>query len=118
MPVLPSNDELQEVKVYGDRAVTVLATYVDSSEGLEQHLAIRFLLEFHNDPALAALRAFAERSKISGIREEAVAALTGFPTEKVKGIVEHISKSDPDPEVRSYARRILATFPVREGPQK
>lgn len=118
MPVLPSNDELREVKAYGDRAVTVLATYLDSSQGLEQHVAVRFLLEFHNDSALAALRAFAEKSKIGGIREEALAALTGFPPEKVKRIVERISKSDPDPEVRAYARRVFATFPVREEPQK
>ncbi len=118
MPLLPSNDELREVKGYGDRAVTVLATYSDSSQGLEQHLAVRFLLEFHNDSALAALRAFAEKSKIGGIREEAVAALTGFPPEKVKRIVEHISTSDPDPEVRAYARRVFATFPVSDESQK
>ena len=118
MPVLPSIDELREVKGYGDLAVTVLATYLDSSQGLEQHLALRFLLEFHNDPALATLRAFAEKSKIAGIREEAVTGLTGFPTEKVKRIVERISNSDPNPEVRAYARRVFATFPVRGEPQK
>jgi len=118
MPVLPSTDELREIKGYGDQAVAVLATYVDSSRGMEQHLAIRFLLECRDDQALAALQAFAEKSKIGGIREEAITGLRGFPIQKVKQIVESISSSDPDPEVRAFARRVLATFPVHKESQK
>jgi hypothetical protein len=110
MPVLPSNDALQEVRRYKEQAVRVLAHYLSSTQALEQHISLRFLFEFHDDSALAAVRAFAEKSTFAGIRQEAVAGLTGFPSEKVKPIVEQISTSDPDPDVRAYARRILASF--------
>lgn len=102
----------QEVKRYGDQAVKVLATYVNSTQGIEQHISLRFLLEFHSDLALTAVRALAEKSAFGGIRQEAITALKGFPPEKVKQIVEHISNNDPDPDVRAHARRIFATFPT------
>lgn len=110
-PVLPSNADLQEVKGFGDQAVKALATYVNSTRAMEQHVSLRFLLEFHDDLALAALKAFAEESKFPGIRQEAIAALRGFPAEKVKPILERISKSDSNPDVRAYARHILASYP-------
>lgn len=111
MPVVPSNADLQEVKRFGDQAVKVLATYVNSTRAIEQHVSLRFLLEFHNDSALTALQLFAEKSTFAGIRQEAIAALIGFPRESVKQIVERISNSDPNPDVRAYARHVLLSFP-------
>lgn len=110
MPVLPSNDDLKEVKRYGDQAVKVLATYLNSTQGMEQHVSLRFLLQFQDDSALSAVQAFAEKSKFAGVRQEAIAALTGFAPEKTKQIIERISNTDPDMNVRESARRALANF--------
>lgn len=108
MPLLPSNDALQEVTRYGDRAVKVLATYVTSSHSLEQHVSLRFLLEFHDDSALDAVKGFADKSAFAIIRQEAVAGLTGFPSEKGKRYIEHICDTDSDPDVRAHACRAIA----------
>lgn len=110
MPILASNDDIAKVKSYGSRAPKALQEYVNSTQGLEQHLALRFLTEFHDDSALIAIRAFAEKSAIPGIRQIATMALTGFPPEKVKPIIESISDKDPNPDVRAHARHVLATF--------
>jgi HEAT repeat protein len=117
MPVVPSEDALTEVKPYGDKAVRVLATYLESRDALVQHVALRFLFEFHSDSALNAIQGFAENSRIPGIRQEAVGALLEFPTEKVKLAVERISNTDTNPEVRAYARRTFGRFPPTD-PEK
>jgi|SRR5208283_4904889 len=109
MPVLPSSDALQEVKRYGDRAVKVLAAYASSSQSLEQHVSLRFLLEFHDDAALDAVQGFAGKSAFAVIRQEAVAGLTGFPSEKGKRYIEHICNTDSDPDVRAHACRAVET---------
>jgi hypothetical protein len=118
MPVLPSEQDSAEVKRYGHQAIEVLAAYVDSNQGLEQHLALRFLGEFTDDSALAAIRCFAEKSRLAGIRQIAVMALTGFAQDRVKPIIEQISKKDPEPEVRAAARRALATFRAHQESRK
>ena len=108
----PSNADIQEIKRFGDQAVGELAAYVNSTLPMEQHVSIRFLLEFHDDSALAAVRSFAGKSKFAGVRLEAVAGLAGFPRDKIKEIVERISNTDPDPEVRAEARHVLGLSPA------
>jgi hypothetical protein len=110
MPVLPSSADLQEVKRFGDQAVKALAVYVNSTQAMEQYVSLRFLFEFQNDSALAAVQSFAEGSKFAGIRQEAVGGLTGFPWETVKPIIERISNRDPNPDVRACARHVLLTY--------
>ncbi len=108
MPVLPSKDALLEVKRYGSRAVKTLASYVNSTDPMEQHLSIRFLLQFRDDIALTAIQGFAQKSAHAGIRQEAIAALVGFPSTKVRPIVQRISEADTDSHVRAYAHKVLA----------
>lgn len=112
MPVLPSDADIQEIKRFGDQAVGELAAYVNSTLPMEQYVSIRFLLEFHDDSALAAVRSFAGKSKFAGVRLQAVAGLAGFPRDKIKEIVERISNTDPDPEVRAQARHVLGPSPA------
>jgi hypothetical protein len=117
MPILPSNEDSVEITRYGERAIKVLATYVSSDQSAEQHVALRFLLQFQNELAFGSVQAFAEKSTFAGIRQEAIGALQGFPPSKIRGIVERISIGDPSPEVRAYARRVFSNLPTNEDPR-
>jgi hypothetical protein len=112
MPVLPSDEARREVRQDGSQAVKVLADCLNSTDGLEQHLSLRLFFEFRDDAGLRAFQAFAERSCLAGIRQEAIAGLMGFAAEKVRPIIERASRTDPDPDVRAHARRMLASLPA------
>ncbi len=108
MPILPSDEDLTEVKSHGRDAVRVLEEYLRSKEALDQNVALRFLGQFNDDFSLATLRGFAEKSKFAGIRQQALFGLRAYPSGKVKPIISGIEQNDPDPEVRATARRLLA----------
>lgn len=111
MPVLPSEQDLHEVRGYGDQAVRILAGYATSTSSMEQHVSLRFLGQFQDELALEAVQGFAEKSAFPGIRQQGTVMLRGFPAKKAKPIVERISKADPDPDVRAHARHVLDGFP-------
>jgi hypothetical protein len=118
MPVVPSSSDIQEVKGYGDRAVGVLANYVNSKSAMEQHVAFRFLVAFQGDPAFTAIKDYAERSAFGGVRQEATIDLGSFPDGKVRSILERISTIDPSPDVRASAGRTLAHLQPAQGQQQ
>jgi len=118
MPVVPSSEDIQEVKSYGNRAIEVLSGYVDSKSAMEQHVAFRFLLEFQGEPAFVAIKSFAERSAFGGVRQEATISLGSHPEGKVKSILKRIATSDPSPDVRAASGRALAHFQSAEGKEQ
>ncbi len=107
MPLLPSNEEYSEVKKYGDISITALADYATSGSEWEQQVAMRLLGVFKNEHAFEAFQDYAKKSKFSFTRGLALRSLTGFPSEKVRPVLEQSAASDPAPEIRKLALDLL-----------
>ena len=108
MRPLMRDEDYEEVKRFGDRAVPVLSEYLTSEDILEQEDAVRLLAHLKGDSALDALEKFAESAGSPFIRATALRNLAPqLPLDKIEPMLIKISKSDPDPRVRKLALDLL-----------
>ena len=108
--VPPSAERLDEVKQLGKSAVPVLAAYLSSESPRAQELAMRFLAAIGGDRIVEALRGFAKHSAFPSNRAEAVMFLVETPLSKALPIIEDVSKTDPDPDVRKTAFELFKKY--------
>lgn len=107
MPLHPSKSDVEGLKKYGDAAVEALSSYAHIQDPLQQHAALVLLAAFQSEPALAAVRAFADSRNAQAIRLQAIAALAGFPLEKIQTTLQQLCADDNDPTVRKRACEVL-----------
>lgn len=108
--VPPSLEDLEEVKGFGNAAVPVLSRYLGSNDFFQQELAMRFLGYLGGDRIVAPLEKVAKESPNPLLRSLAVGWLTQAPLKRSLPVIEHVSKSDPDPTVRREAKETLARY--------
>ena len=110
-----SNEDVEEIKSYGDKAVPVLEEYLFSDVGREGDLVLRILGRMGGSRILEPLKRVVEQSTSPWRREEALRALTQAPWELAFPIMRNAAETDRDPEMRAEARDLLARYsPKRE----
>lgn len=103
----PSNEDIEEIKRYGDAAVSILAEYLSSEDGRQKNLAIRFLGLLGGNRIIAPLEKVIRQDPSPSVRETALRWLTNAPWDVVSPIITQAAQNDPDPGVRQAARELL-----------
>ena len=114
-----SNEDVEEIKSYGDKAVWILEEYLFSDVGREGDLVLRILGRMGGSRILEPrilepLKRVVEQSTSPWRRQEALRALTQAPWELAFPIIRNAAETDRDPEVRAEARDLL----IRYSPKK
>lgn len=110
---LPSNEDIEEVRRYGDAAVPILAEYLTSGDGRQKVLAMRFLGNLGGSRIVEPLRTVVQHDASPGIRDLALRWLSGAPWDLAAPIIREAAETDPDPGVREAAKEILAKYPPK-----
>jgi HEAT repeat protein len=108
---LPSEEELDEVKRYGDAAVPVLAEYLTSEDGRFYHIALRFLGELGGGRIVGPLQRIILFDPSAGRREYALRWIGQAPWELAGPIIHQAAEADPDAGVRETAKDMLRNAP-------
>jgi hypothetical protein len=108
--VPPSNEDVEEIKSYGDKAVPILEEYLFSDVGREGDLALRLLGLLGGSRIVEPLKRIAEQSTSAARRETALRWLTRAPWELASPIIRNGAETDRDPEVRGVARDLLVNY--------
>jgi HEAT repeat protein len=103
----PSNEDVKEIKNYGDRAVPILSEYLTWEDGHRKNLAMRFLGILGGSRIVAPLERVILNDPSPGVRETALRYLTSAPWESASPILQQAAQDDPDPAVRQTARELL-----------
>jgi hypothetical protein len=112
--VPPSSKDVEEIKAYGDRAVSILEEYLFSDVGREGDVALRLLGLLGGSRIVEPLKRVAEQSTSVSRRELALMWLTQAPWELALPIIRNAAETDRDPTVREAARDLL----IRYSPKK
>ena len=113
--VPPSNEDVEELKSYGDKAVPILEEYLFSDVGREGNLVLRILAGMGGSRIVEPLKRVIEQSTSAWRRQEALRALTQAPWELAVPIMRNAAETDRNPEVRKEARDLLVGyFPNKE----
>jgi HEAT repeat protein len=107
---LPSNEDIEEIKRYGDTAVPILSEYLTAEESREKNLAMRFLGVLGGSRIVEPLRKIALYDSSPAMRDLALRWLTTAPWDIVAPIIKQAMEFDSDPQVREAAKNILASY--------
>lgn len=106
--VPPATEHVGEIQRYGDAAIPILAEYLNSDNGFEKYLAMRFLGSIGGSGVVEPLRKVALGKDSSSFRLAAVLWLTETPWELASPIIRQVAKTDASVEVRKKAEEVLA----------
>jgi hypothetical protein len=110
-----SNEDVEEIKSYGDKAVWILEEYLFSDVGREGDLVLRILGRMGGSRILEPLKRVVEQSTSPWRRQEALRALTQAPWKLASPIMRNAAETDRNPGVRAEARDLLIGYaPKRE----
>jgi hypothetical protein len=99
--------EMDEIKLYGTRAIAPLNAYLEGSNYRAQHLAVRLLSYIGGNEVTAPLSRAAEHSPSQIVRLTAVECLGQQNWEYVAATVKRIAASDSNQLVREHAQRVV-----------
>jgi hypothetical protein len=112
--VPPSDENVEEIKRFGDKAVPVLDEYFWSKDGFEGVLALRFLGLLGGGRIVEPLKRVVEKSDSPTLRELALLWLTQAPWDLAAPVIRNVAETDPDAKLRGVARDLL----VNRSPQR
>ena len=108
-----AEEDIEEIRAFGDNAAPILAGYLTSEDGREKQLAIRLLGLPGGRRIVEPLQTVVENDKQPGMRAMALMWLAEAPWELASPIIREAAESDGDPGVRKVARELL-----QEGPRR
>lgn len=103
----PSEEDIEEVRRYGDDAVPILSKYLSSEDGREKNLAMQFLGMLGGNRIISPLERIILNDPSPSMRQTALRWLTEAPWDRASPIIEQAAQNDLDPGVRQTAREIL-----------
>jgi hypothetical protein len=112
--VPPSDENVEEIKRFGDKAVPVLEEYFWSKDGFDGVLALRFLGLLGGSRIVEPLKRVVEKSDSPTLRELALLWLTQAPWDLAAPVIRNVAETDPDAKLRGVARDLL----VNRSPQR
>jgi len=104
---LASNEEIEEISHYGDRAIPALSAYLLSQDGRQKNVAMRLLGAIGTDGVIEPLKKVAQTDPSPTEREIALRWLLQAPVDLASPIIRQAASDDPDPMVRKTARGLL-----------
>ena len=104
----PTNEHVDEVRRYGEKAIPILAGYLNRPSGFEKHLAMRFLWSIGGKGIIDPLRKVALHDPSPSFRTTALLWLSGVPWDLAAPIIRQAAENDSSEEVRTQAKAILA----------
>jgi hypothetical protein len=105
----PSNEDIEEIKRYGDGAIPILSEYLTSEDGRLRDLAIRFLGILGGSRVVEPLERVIRSDPAPALREAALIWLGETPWELASPIIREAAQNDPDPRVRRTAEDLLVS---------
>lgn len=105
----PSNEAVEELKGFGDRAIPVLEQHIWSEESgaRERWLAFRLLGILGGSRIVKPLEKIIRTYHSPGMRWEALRSLSVTPWDQAMPIIQWAANTDPDSEVRKIADDII-----------
>ena len=110
----PTNEHVEEIRRYGEKAIPVLTGYLNRPTGFEKHLALRFLGSIGGERIIDPLRKVALNDPSASFRSTALLWLSGVRWDLAAPIIRHAAKKDSSAEVRMQAKAILAQHQMGE----
>lgn len=107
---LPSDEEAQEVKQFGDKAVPILAEYLNSQNSAQKTLAMRLLGYIGSESIVKPLENVATKDPSPDVRILALTWLTQAPWEKAYPVIRKASEADRSKQVRRRASELLIQY--------
>ncbi len=107
---LPSSEEDEEIKRYGDAAVPVLAEYLDAEDSREKTLAMRLLGNIGSESIVEPLKKVVLKDPSPDMRKLALNWLTQAPWEKAYSIIRKAAETDKNRGVRKLASGLLVLY--------
>lgn len=105
--VPPPNEDVEELKGYGDKAVPFLERYIWAENRPEASLALALLGNLGGTGILKPLEKVIRTHHAPSMRMSALRSLRGAPWDRTMSIIQWAANTDPDPEVRMVAKDIL-----------
>ena len=106
--VPPSNEAVEEVRGFGDKAIPVLTEYLWSRDTDESAVAMRFLGALGGKRIVAPLRQVIRQHPSPAARISAMRWLREVPCELAAPVLREAAERDSDPSVRRKARDLLS----------
>jgi len=98
--VRPSNEDIEEVKRFGDDAVPALEEHFSSTNAMEYELAMRLLGALGDKRIIEPLRKTIQFDPSPRKREYALRWITQAPWDLASEIIRLSAENDSDPHVR------------------
>jgi len=105
--VPPARKNIEEIRRYGDEAVSALTNRLNAESDRERALVVEFLGLLGGRRIIAPLQTVIQRDDSPSIRILALRWITQAPFSLVSPIIREASRTDVDPGVREEAQKIL-----------
>jgi hypothetical protein len=106
--VPPATEHVDEIRHDGDDAIPILAEYLNSGNGFEKWLAMRFLGLIGGKGVVEPLRKVALTDDSPSFRLVALIWLSETPWDLASPIINQAATDDTSRELRDQAKNILA----------
>ena len=106
--VPPSNEDVEEIKRYGDRAIEPLEEHFASENGFEYELAMRFMGVLGGERIIGPFKKVILHDPSASKREYALRWITQGPWDQAARVISHAAEHDPDESVRKVAKELLS----------
>jgi len=106
--VPPSNEDVDEIKSYGDQAVMALEEHFSSASAFEYELAMRLMGALGGERIIEPFKKVILNDQSARRREYALTWITQGPWDQAKEIISQAATTDPDENVRKVAKELLS----------
>ena len=105
--VPPSNEDVDEIKSYGDQGVVPLEEHFSSPNAFEYELAMRLMGALGGKRIIEPFKKVILNDPSARRREYAVTWITQAPWDQAVEIISQAAEKDPDENVRKVAKELL-----------
>jgi hypothetical protein len=105
---LPSPEDVEEIKRYGDRAVLPLQEHFSSGNAFEYEMAMRFMGELGGKRIIEPFKKVILYDQSARKREYALRWITQGDWDQASKVISQAAEKDPDANVRKVAQELLS----------
>ena len=104
----PSSEDVEEIKSYGDQAVSPLEEHFSSENAFEYEMAMRLMGALGGERIIKPLANVALYDPSARKREYALRWITQGPWDHAAKVIRQAAEHDPDANVREVAKELLS----------
>jgi HEAT repeat protein len=106
----PNDEEVAEIKDWGEQAINPLTQFLDSDEPRAQLLAVRLLGVVGGPDIIPPLKRALEPNRWVVVRTQALSSLMSAPRTDSIPLIHEVLSRDPDPQVQARGRDVLTAL--------